>query len=300
MTFRSSMVLALLALSGMLTTEAALANTPTADDCATASDNAQPLRKAGKLRATKQQLLVCVSKDCPSIVRDDCAAQLNDVNKAMPTVVFAATDSGGRDLSAVRVKMDGELLGERLDGIPFPVDPGTHEFRFEAAGFATVIKMLVVRETEKERRVPVSFIAHIQGTSSGHDESAASPEQEPGEGDSSPTRWPAYLALGAGAAGLVLGVTYTVFALNQNSTLAGECTLPNGGCDAKYQPQLDILHSDQIVAGIGYGVAVVGAGLGTYLLLTSGSSPPKAHAAPSVRVVPRVGLGWFGVGGQFQ
>jgi hypothetical protein len=273
----------------------AKADAPTADACATASDNAQPLRKAGHLGAAKRQLLVCVNKSCPAMVRDDCVSQLSEIEKAMPTVVFAAMDAEDRDLSAVQVRMDGEPLVDHLDGTSVPVDPGEHTFQFEVAGSVVVSRTVVLREGERDRRVVVSFTAPQRTTvpSARHGEPEA-------ESATSPTLWPAYVAVGVGVLGLAAGVIFTVSAINQNSTLAGECTLPNSGCDPRYQPQLDILHKDQVLAGIGYGVAAVGAGLGTYLFVTSGSSSPKAQSRAPSMLVPRIGLGWLGVGGQFQ
>jgi hypothetical protein len=294
---RQAQVFLLFASAAMLTVSSGRAEGPTADACATASDNAQPLRKAGKLRAAKQQLLICVTKSCPSIVRDDCAGQLGSIEKAMPTVVFVATDAKGGDLSAVHVSMDGQPLADHLDGTPLAVDPGEHMFRFDATGLPSVNKKVVLHETEKERRVALSFSLPSEGPAPA--EGSSTPQSE--ESAAAPTPWPAYVAFGIGGAGLVVGVIFTVSALMQNSLLAGECTLPNGGCDSQYQPQIDRLHTDQILAGVGYGIAVVGAGVGTYLLLTSGSSQQKANAvrAPSLQLVPRIGLGWFGVGGRF-
>lgn len=291
-TLRSLVLVSLLGVTS--TAASAHADAPSADACATASDNAQPLLKARKLRAAKQQLLICVSKSCPSMVRDDCASQLNGIEKAMPTIVFAATDAQGADLSAVIVKMDGQQLADHLDGTPLAVDPGEHEFRFETSGRSPVFKKLVVHETEKERRVALSFAAQ---------EAPPSPSEGPtsDQSTSSPTPWVAYTALGIGAVGLIVGVIFTVSALNQNSTLSGECTLPNGGCAPQYQNQVNNLNTDQIVAGVGYGVALVGAGIGTYLLLTSGSSTSPAPATTArAQVQPQIGLGWLGLGGQFQ
>jgi hypothetical protein len=275
--------------AGVFSSRVAHADTPTADACATASDNAQPLRRAGKLRAASEQLRVCVNKSCPTIVRDDCASQLNDLEKAMPTVVFAATDAQGRDLSAVTVRMGDELLVDHLDGTPIDVDPGDHVFRFDTAGSPSVFKKLILHENDKERRVAVAFAAPPK----------SSPSEVPGEhaeaATTAPT-WPAYVVLGVGAAGLAAGVVFTVSAASQNSTLAGECT--DGGCNAKYQPQITVYDEDRVLAGIGYGVAIIGAGVGTYLLLASGPSPPKAQAA-GTQIEPQIGPGWLGIGGRF-
>ncbi len=130
---RVSASLLALAFASAVTTMAQ-ADGPSADACATASDNAQPLRKAGKLREAKRQLLVCVSKSCPSMVRDDCAAQLSDVEKAIPTVVFDAKDGRGDDLTSVVVSIDGSQLADHLDGSSLAVDPGRHHFIFKTMG----------------------------------------------------------------------------------------------------------------------------------------------------------------------
>jgi hypothetical protein len=280
----------------LTTSMSAFAEGPSADACATASDNAQPLRKTGKFHEAKQQLLICVNKSCPSMVRNDCSTQLNELEKVTPTIVFEAKDAGGNDVTAVTVTMDGAPLADHLDGTALPVDPGRHHFVLKAVGTNPVVtKDLVIRESEKERHEALVFGAATVSAAASNDSSGPPTDVEGGS-----PKWPIYAAFGVGAVGLIVGTIGLVGMVNQNSTLSGECTLPNGGCDPKYQPQLDQLHQDQIVAGIGFGVAVVGAGIGTYLLLTASSPPAKAQASGQVRVSPRIGIGWLGVGGQFQ
>jgi hypothetical protein len=208
----------------------------------------------------------------------------------MPTVVFAATDSGGQDVSAVRVHMDGELLTNRLDGTALAADPGEHAFRFDADGFPPVNRKLVLQQAEKDRHVALRF-----GNAPRAGGSAPPPSDDGG------ARWPAYVAFGIGGAGLIAGIVFTALAIGQNSTLARECTLPSEGCNPKYQPDINTLHFDQIAAGVGYGVAVVGAGLGTFFLLTSSPAPSRDKGKePAVRIFPRIGIGWLGVDGRFQ
>jgi hypothetical protein len=292
-----AVVLALSAAS-VVAEHPARADGATAEACATASDNAQPLRNASKLRAARQQLLVCVSPRCPAIVRNDCASQLTQLESTIPTVVFAATDPSGQDLSAVRVKMDGEQLADHLDGTSLAADPGVHVFVFEADGFPPVTKKLVLREGEKDRHVSLVFGTPAHPPSSA---STKAPAHPPPESHASAPRWPAYVAFGIGGAGLILGLVFTGSAINQNSTLAKECTFPNEGCDPKYQPDIDSLHTDQVVAGIGYGVALVGAAFGTYVLISSVSSQGKGSGrGPDVQVTPRIGFGWLGMEGQFR
>jgi hypothetical protein len=286
---RNTLLLAAIVLAG----HTATAGEPTKQECVAANSSAQDLRAVGKLRAAREKLALCVSTSCPGPVREDCAQRLDEVNKAMPSLVFEAKDEAGNDLAAVRVTMDGVPLAGRLDGTSLAVDPGEHVFRFETNSFTPVEKRLVVHQTEKDRRVALSFRPSSVPAPSGNGSSDAT--------GNSPPLWPEYLAFGVSGVGLVLGIIFTASALNQNSTLAGECTMPNGGCDPKYQSQIDALHQDQILATVGYGIAVVGAGIGTYLLLTSKASPPRGQAAGAsgARVVPRIGVAWLGVGGEF-
>ena len=67
----------------------------------------------------------------------------------MPTVVFEAKDAAGAIVFAVKVKMDGDLLAERLQGSALPIDPGEHTFTFEVAGRPSVEKHLMIFEGEK-------------------------------------------------------------------------------------------------------------------------------------------------------
>ncbi len=78
----------------------------------------------------------------------------------MPTIVVVATGPDGKELTLVRVKMDDELVAERIDGpsgAPIRVDPGTHAFQFEAAGLAVVTRKIVLVEGQKNQRIEVSF-----------------------------------------------------------------------------------------------------------------------------------------------
>jgi hypothetical protein len=125
--------------------------TATKDRCIDADAKAQPLRREGKLAAARAELALCINRQCPGMVRDDCAQRLDEINRAQPTIVFDAKDTADNDLNAVRVTVDGEKLAERLDGSPLPVDPGAHTFAFETPGQPPTIRRLVVREGEKGR-----------------------------------------------------------------------------------------------------------------------------------------------------
>jgi hypothetical protein len=125
--------------------------------CSVASDHAEVLQREGKLREARVDLAECSEPTCPAPIRDDCAKRLVNVDGVLPTIVLAAKDAAGHDVSAVRVVVDGELFADRVDGKPRPIDPGEHHFVFEASGFPAMETTWVIMQGEKDRRERIVF-----------------------------------------------------------------------------------------------------------------------------------------------
>jgi hypothetical protein len=53
------------------------------DACATSAEEAQALRRAGKLAEARDQLRACSAASCPEPVRTDCSARLAEVEKTL-------------------------------------------------------------------------------------------------------------------------------------------------------------------------------------------------------------------------
>jgi hypothetical protein len=134
---------------------AATAHADDARECVEAFDKAQALRKEDKLIESRKTLLTCTRDACPAMVRSDCDDLVQRIERAMPSVVFSATDGSGRDLLDVRVSVDGVVVASNLDGKAVPIDPGPHVFRFERDGTAPIEERILVREGEKSRTVSV-------------------------------------------------------------------------------------------------------------------------------------------------
>jgi hypothetical protein len=143
-------------LSSSLFSRAARADVPTAA-CVEADTQAQKLRREEKLGATREQLRICTDPSCPALVRDDCAQRLDELDKVQPTLVFEVKDSQDRDITAVKVSLDGRLLVESVAGAAIPVEPGPHTFTFETAGEKPVTKEFVLREGDHARHEPILF-----------------------------------------------------------------------------------------------------------------------------------------------
>ena len=142
---------------GLLLSASARAADPTTADCLAASEASFKSGNDHKLRAERAQLLICASPNCPADIRKECARRVDEVNAAIPTIIFEAKGASGADLSAVKVTMDGEVLAERLEGSALSIDPGEHTFVFETAGQPSLTKQFVIGEAQKERREAISF-----------------------------------------------------------------------------------------------------------------------------------------------
>jgi hypothetical protein len=146
-------------------TRPARAANPTMSECLSANESAIKLRGDHKLRQARDQALACSASTCPDEVRETCQLRVRDLNAAIPTIVFLAKDGAGHDIVAVRVSMDDEPIGDRLDGTAIAVDPGQHKFSFEAAGQAPVERSLVISEGQKDRREAITLGASATGAS---------------------------------------------------------------------------------------------------------------------------------------
>ena len=130
---------------------------PTIDQCASANEDAQGLRRAGKLLAAKEKLALCVSPSCPAPVRDDCTERLTEVERATPTIVFAVKSSSGSDLTAVTLLSDDTVIADHVEGKAIAVDPGKHVFTARTAAGDSAQLELVVREGQKGRSESILF-----------------------------------------------------------------------------------------------------------------------------------------------
>jgi hypothetical protein len=287
---------------------------PTKDECINANEAAQALRSAGKLRDARDKLTLCVAATCPGPVRDDCSERLSELQKALPTVVFAVRSAGGADVSLVRVKMDGALLTAKLDGRAIPLDPGPHSFVFEARGFAPFETTLLIREGEKDRHEAIALPvdAEIQAPApppalppsepsatagAGPAPSTVLPPETPSSHGST-TRALSFGALGLGVAGVAVGSIFGGLALQDKQALDRDC---KGGkaCPPSAQSDINLLHSNGTIANVAFGVGIVGLAAGAVLFFVSrgGHSDRSGVTTPAA---PFIGFGATGLRGTFQ
>jgi hypothetical protein len=269
---------------------AAGAAPPTKDQCIDANEAAQPLVRAGQLIAAREKLLVCVEASCPGPVRDDCSQRLADVQANTPTIVFVVKDDSDQDLSAVRVTIDGRPFLDRLDGTAVAVDPGEHQFTFEAAGLNPQRRTFVLHEGDKDRRervvlaredVPPPSAEPVVAAQPQHD---TEPEAAPVATDGSAQRMAGLALGGAGMAGLLVGGVFGVLTkTTYDHALTVECNGNPNACSAGGIADGSMAHTQAVISTVGF---VAGAALlagGAYLYFTA---PHDAGLAVRASMAP--------------
>jgi hypothetical protein len=125
--------------------------------CLDAHADGQAARNAGRLREARARFLACGGVECAAVLRADCASWLAQVDGDIPSLVFAARDIAGRELTDVRVVVDDAVVAERIDGRAVVVDPGSHRVRFERAGSPAGETTTLVRVGERNRTITATF-----------------------------------------------------------------------------------------------------------------------------------------------
>jgi hypothetical protein len=125
--------------------------------CTSAVAAGQRLARAGKLHDARESFLACVRPECPREVKAVCDGLLSTVDRSMPTLILGARSEEGQDLIDVGVLVDGAPVLRSLDGKPLSIDPGPHVLRFDHEGSPSISRTVVIRETEKDRLLSVTF-----------------------------------------------------------------------------------------------------------------------------------------------
>lgn len=259
-------LLAPIAIAALFVALPALADDKT--ECIAASEKAQQLRDDHKLTKAREQLLACGRESCPGPVKKDCAEQLAELDKKMPSVVIKVKDKAGNDAVAVKVSSDGVPLTEALDGRAIPLDPGVHTFRFEMVGADPIEQKVVIGEGEQNRAVMANF------------GSGSAPPEAPSGKSGFPVAGVVIGGIGL-VAGAIVAPIFWSLGLGAKSDLEGTCAPPKGvGCT---DAQISSVRTKLAIGDVFLGVGIVGVVVGTVLIIThssGGSSTTGAAAAP--------------------
>lgn len=234
--------------------------------CISAHVEGQRLDRAGALREAREALVRCSRPSCPSLLVQECAALLTEVDAAIPTVVFALSDAEGRDVADARVLEGGAVVAARLDGKAIALDPGEHTFRFERPGADPIAVTVVVREGDKGRRIAAVL----------PDPQASIPF---GDGASIPPLTWAFGAVGAVGLG--------VFAGFGAAGLFARSDLEDRGCKPECpDSDVDSARNLFLVADVSLGVGLAALAAATIIYVVDASEPPAPARLGAWRFVP--------------
>jgi hypothetical protein len=251
-----------------------------ADACVDAYESAQERRMQGALMSAREQTQICAAAACPAFIRDDCAAWHGELDAEVPSVAFEVTTGGAR-LTDVRVTEGEAVLVERLDGPALELEPGSHTFRFEAAGTQPLTLTVVATRGQKHQRVTVELMPLAPSPPS-------LPDAKPKAAEGTKSPWP-WVLVGTGVAGV------TAFTLLASSGMSEEAKLERTCAPACGEEALQAVKTKYVVADISLAVGIGGLVAGGYLLLSGGEPEPASATTFPVRVVvgPRGGTASF-------
>lgn len=219
----------------------------TKGQCVDANTYGQTLRKEGKLSAARGQFQMCNDAKCPEIVRTDCTQRLDEIEGAMPSILFDVKKTDGSDVVDVKVMMDGKIVAEKMDGSPLVADPGSHEFSFEIPGEKALLRTFVLKEGEKGRRERILMVGPEGPTPAAKPSAPARPSEPAKSGGTSDIMRIGGLGLaGAGVVALGVGIFYGLKASSKWSDQQDHC---KSATDCSNHPQAISDHDGAVVYG---------------------------------------------------
>ena len=171
-----------------------------------------------------------------------------------------------------QVRIDGRPISAAAIGVKFAVNPGTQNIEVSAEGFDSKQQSIELAEGG-EQTIEVSLAA-LPPQAAPPKTPLAVPTKDSGGSN----RTPAYLALGVGGTGIVIGAVTGFLALQKRSDLNSACS--GSTCPPSEQSNLNSYHSLGLISGIGFGVGIAGAATGFVLLRFSGG---KSETKGSLR-----------------
>lgn len=184
-------------------------------------------------------------------------------------------------VSGIIVSVDGAPIGEAAWGVALPVDPGQRVVRAEAPGKQAYERVVEVpRATLVRESLEIPPLTDLPAQAAA---AVATPvlSVDGGGGPEEPSDGRATAGWIVGGAGLVALGVGGFFGLRAMSRWDERNELCQGGCTSAAVTAGNDAKSAASLATIGFGVGLVGLGVGAFLLLTSGGREQASSAAAS-------------------
>jgi hypothetical protein len=250
-----------------------------------------------------------LSATAPKAFKDAQTRARGVLNTALPKIARLTVKVEPADAKP-QVTVGGTSIPPALIGVERPTDPGTHEVLVTAPGYLEQRSSITLteggaHELSLRLQKDPSAVEPVAPPPPSPVIAAVPPPAPAADTGTKKSNVPAYVALGIGGAGLVVGGITGFLALGKKSDLKG-CV--DNACPSSQKDTLDGARSMATVSTVGFAVGFVGVGVGVVLLLTgnhssnAGLAPPKlAHAKPrpAVAVQPWFGATSAGLNGTF-
>ncbi len=245
-----------------------------------------------------------LAANAPKAFRDAQTRAKGVLNSALPKIAHLTVKVDPPDAKP-SVTVAGAAIPAALIGVERPTDPGTHEVVVTAPGY--LAQKTTVTLTEGGSQELALKLEKDPATVAATPPPApppvvvAPPPAPPSDTSSKKNNTLAYVALGVGGAGLLVGGVTGFLALGKKSDLDG---CQDKKCPSSEESTLDSAKSLATVSTVGFAVGFVGVGAGIVLLLTGNNSASASVARPKlayhgVKVEPWFGGNSAGLNGTF-
>ena len=190
------------------------------------------------------------------------------------------------DLPDLEIKRDGTAVRRAAWGTAMPVDPGDHLIEAFALGKIPWKHTVTVGGKADRQTIAVPILENAPIAPTPLATSATSgPAPTPLVEVKKPISPAAWVAYGIGAVGIGVGTYFGVNAISNQKTADTNC--PADKCNAAGTSA----NSDAIQAAnlstVGFGVGILGVGLGTFLVLSRGTTMVPSTSVGSTWIAPR-------------
>lgn len=209
----------------------------------------------------------------------DAEKELGELSPRIPSLVIAINGAGD---SPVSVTLDGKPIPSDLLGEDRPVNPGSHHLVAKRGADERSLDVTLAEGERKPASIDFAGAAPAPAAPVGTPASDSAPTAASSGGGGSNTL--AFVALGAGAAGLIVGGVTGGMAMSKKSKLDDNTTdCRNGQCTYAVESDVNSLRTFRTVSTIGFIAGGVLAVTGVVLLVTSGNSKQQgAQQRPHV------------------
>jgi hypothetical protein len=203
------------------------------------------------------------------------------------------------------VLLDGAELGSAAWNVGVPIDPGPHELAASAPGKLSYEKKFEIAASSAATTLSIPKLEDAPGGATALPPRPVDQDVEkkpvPSEhAASTSSRTVGFVLLGAGVVGIGVSSYFGLHAFSKWSERKDDCA---HGCTPDAKTAGDAASSAALVSDIGFGVGVIAAGVGSYLILSSKHSSEAGAAtrqAPrtqraSLQLVPVLGAGGGGL-----